>query len=219
MTSEQSLLQEIIVMEGSFGTGAGKIVELKQNVFGIEWLAGIKENKPAAGNLVNCQVDPVASGQIYRLKAEVLTFHSFDNRQIVRIAVKHSEISQNKRHHTRLTLLGYFSTPGAARWRSFPPRDSPWNKGEVMDIGEGGARLLTNTYYDTGQLIECEIKEPVFTVAELVLAKVTSVNERPGKGYQLAMQFLNLSRKNTRRIKQMVEAAGRRMDNRKIYKK
>lgn len=141
---------------------------------------------------------------IHLFSVKIKSIHKFNDEMFVFAQPLTARKEINRRNGHRLSTSLYFGKTIFSQYRLFPPIDKQWKRGEVIDVSEGGIQLSGTEYFSKGQLIEVFLKSPILQEDEIILTKIVNIYAN-GKGYLYSLQFLNLSSKQWKYLKELID--------------
>lgn len=141
---------------------------------------------------------------IHLFSVRIDSLHKFDEEMFVFVKPLTTSKEVNRRRTYRLSTGLYFGKAIVSNYRSFPPIDKKWQRGEVLDVSEGGAKITGKEYFSKGQLIEIFLKSPILQEDEVILTRVVNIYKEDRR-YIYSLQFLNLSLKQLEHLKKLIE--------------
>lgn len=189
---DEKLLNEICTIKTSKQYLVGQISKIYPDKFAVTLLPAIHYQ-----DINNKQVEiriETLNNEIYFYVALVESQHYITTNRIIFFKPISHIHENNKRQYPRLKVETYLKKVNIS-FQPFPPIDSTWIKGRLIDISQGGLQFKAVNYLDSGKLIEVKIGPPFFDKPELIISRIIKVNKEKDE-YLTSAQFFNMNDSN-----------------------
>lgn len=199
---KSKLLKEICTITTSNHILVGQIIKIYPDKFAVRLLPVTGDKKIISGE-VQIRVETL-DNEIFFYVALVDSQHLLNTRRIIFFKPVSELYETNRRNDQRLKIETCLK-PTDLHFRQFPPIDTQWIKGRLIDISRGGLQIKCDTYLSKGNLIEIKLAAPILEKTEVIISRIVNT-KKEGDAYVSSIQFINLPESHQQKIEHFIQA-------------
>lgn len=200
---DQKLLGEVCTINTNDKYLVGRISKIYPDKFAINLLS-ISKNQEISGQQVEIRIETL-DNRIYFYVALIESQHILPLKKIIFLKPVSELREDNKRQYKRLKVETFLDHINIFI-RPFPPINTNWLKGRLIDISQGGIQIKSNTYLSRGEIIEAKVGSPFFQKNELIICRIVNIKDELNE-YHISIQFLNLDEAQMEKIDRYISSA------------
>jgi len=201
---DQKLLNEFCTISASNKNLVGQISKIYEDKFAVNIISSFTPQELILKDTVELRVETL-DNEIYFYVALIESQHLLAESQIFFLKPLSALHENNKRTNKRLKIDTFLKSLNFY-YRDFPPKESQWQKGRLLDISKGGVKFISREFYSKNQLLEAKLGQPFLERLEYIVGRVTHHHKEDSE-YIISLQFINTSKKNQQELDEYINKA------------